>query len=85
LHFIPLIKALLSEIQYDRKARLMDLALQKMGYFITGVRMKRFLFPLLLFFGVGIFFPVASFAEGSRSITILYTGSVKGTVDPCPS
>jgi hypothetical protein len=45
--------------------------------------MKRFIFPLLLSFLFGIFFPVASFAEGSRSITILYTGFVMGNVDPC--
>ena len=45
--------------------------------------MKRFILPLLLSFLFGIFFPVASFAEGNRSITILYTGSVKGTIDPC--
>ncbi len=47
--------------------------------------MKRFFFPLLLFFLFGIFSPIASFAEGNRSITILYTGSVKGTIDPCRS
>ena len=27
--------------------------------------------------------PLASFAEGNRTVTILYTGSVKGTIDPC--
>ena len=47
--------------------------------------MKRFLFPLLLSFLFGIFLPAGSFAEGNRSITILYTGSVKGTIEPCPS
>jgi hypothetical protein len=26
---------------------------------------------------------LVSFAEGNRSITILYTGSVKGAIDPC--
>jgi hypothetical protein len=45
--------------------------------------MKRFILPLLLLFLFGIFSPVASLAEGNRSITILYTGSVKGNVDPC--
>jgi hypothetical protein len=44
--------------------------------------MKRVI-PLLLSFWVGISFPVASFAAGNRSITILYTGSVKGSADPC--
>jgi len=47
--------------------------------------MKRFLFTLLSFFLFSIFSPIASFAEGNRSITILYTGSVKGTIDPCRS
>jgi hypothetical protein len=46
--------------------------------------MKRFLFPFVLCFLFGIF-PVGSFAEANRSITILYTGSVKGTIEPCPS
>ena len=45
--------------------------------------MKGFIFPSLLSFLFGIFFPVASFAEGNRSITILYTGSVIGNIDPC--
>ena len=46
--------------------------------------MKRFILPLLSFFLFGIlFFPAASFAEGNRSITILYTGSVIGNVEPC--
>ena len=46
--------------------------------------MKRFILPLLLLlsFLFGIFFPAASFAEGDRRITILYTGSVKGNIDP---
>jgi 5'-nucleotidase / UDP-sugar diphosphatase len=44
--------------------------------------MKRFILPLLLSFLFGIFFPVASFAEDNRSITILATGSVKGNIDP---
>ena len=47
--------------------------------------MKRFILPLLLSFLFGIFFPVGSFAEGNRSITILATGSVRGNVDPCAS
>ena len=50
---------------------------------LQEVQMKRFILPLMLTFLFGIFFPVASFAEGNRSITILYTGSVKGNVDPC--
>lgn len=45
--------------------------------------MKRVLLPLMLFFLFSISFPLASFAEGNRTITILYTGSVKGTLDPC--
>ena len=45
--------------------------------------MKRFLLPFLLFFLFGISVPLASFAEGNRTVTILYTGSVKGTIDPC--
>jgi len=47
--------------------------------------MKRFIFPLLLSFLFGIFSPVVSFAADARTITILYTGSVKGSVDPCPT
>ena len=53
--------------------------------FSQGVQMKRFLFPLLLSFVFSIFFLAVSFAADARTITILYTGSVKGTVDPCPS
>jgi hypothetical protein len=53
------------------------------GKNITGGQMKRFILPLLLSFLFGIFFPVASFAEGNRSITILYTGFVIGNIDPC--
>ena len=45
--------------------------------------MKRFLFPLLLILLFGITFPIASFAEGTRAVTILYTGAVKGTIEPC--
>ena len=52
------------------------------GVKIQGVQMKRFILPLLLFFLFGIFLPVASFAEGNRSITILYTGFVTGSIDP---
>jgi 5'-nucleotidase / UDP-sugar diphosphatase len=44
--------------------------------------MKRFSLTILLFLMFGISFPLASFAEGSKAITILYTGSVKGAVDP---
>ena len=47
--------------------------------------MKRFLFPLLLSFLVSFSFPLISFAEEGKTITILYTGSVKGAVDPCPT
>jgi hypothetical protein len=50
---------------------------------LQKVRMKRFFLPLLLCFMFGIFLPPASWAEGSRSITILYTGSVLGNIDPC--
>ena len=45
--------------------------------------MKRLLLPLLLSLLFGIFLPLVSFAAGNRTITILYTGSVKGTIDPC--
>ena len=47
--------------------------------------MKRFLFPLLLSFVFSISLTAASFAADTRSVTILYTGSVKGFIDPCPS
>ncbi|MHB8773167.1 MAG: hypothetical protein ACYC7J_19400 [Syntrophales bacterium] len=45
--------------------------------------MKGVVFSVLLSFLCGIFSPVSSFAEDNRSVTILYTGSVKGTIDPC--
>ena len=45
--------------------------------------MKRAFLPLLLSLAFGILFSAASFAEGNRSVTILYTGSVRGTIDPC--
>jgi len=45
--------------------------------------MKRFLFLLLFSLLFGISFPLASVAGSARTITILYTGSVKGTIDPC--
>lgn len=45
--------------------------------------MKRFLFSVLLFFTLSISIPPASFAGGGRSITILYTGAVRGKIDPC--
>ncbi|MHB9099078.1 MAG: bifunctional UDP-sugar hydrolase/5'-nucleotidase [Syntrophales bacterium] len=45
--------------------------------------MNRFFLPFVLFWLFSSAFPLASFAEGSRTITILYTGSVKGTIDPC--
>jgi putative cell wall-binding protein len=47
--------------------------------------MKRFLRLFVLCFIFIICIPLASFAEGTRTITILYTGSVKGTIDPCLS
>ena len=47
--------------------------------------MKRFLFPLLLSLLFSISFALASFAESNRTITILYTGSVRGPIDPCAS
>jgi hypothetical protein len=66
------------------KIRHADVALQKkLGYFLQGVKMKRFLLPLLLSILFSISFALVSFAEGNRTITILYTGSVKGTLDPC--
>jgi 5'-nucleotidase / UDP-sugar diphosphatase len=51
--------------------------------FLQGVKMKRFIFPLVLSLIFSISLPLASFAEGNRNITILYTGSVKGTINPC--
>jgi hypothetical protein len=45
--------------------------------------MKRFLLPLVLSFLFSVAFPPAPFAEGKRAVTILFTGSVKGTIDPC--
>lgn len=45
--------------------------------------MKRFILPLVLSLLIGIFFSAFSFAGDSRSITILYTGAVKGNIEPC--
>ena len=45
--------------------------------------MKRLLFPLLLSLLLSISLPLSSFAEGNRTITVLYTGAVKGTIEPC--
>jgi hypothetical protein len=53
--------------------------------FPQGVKMKRFFFPLLLSLVLSISFVSVTFAAGTRTITILYTGSVKGTIDPCPT
>jgi hypothetical protein len=47
--------------------------------------MNRFVIVLLTSFLFGIFFPVASFAEAGKSITILFTGSVIATIEPIPS
>lgn len=47
--------------------------------------MKRFILLLILSLLFGIFFHAASFAEGNRSVTILYTGYVMGNIDPCAS
>jgi hypothetical protein len=47
--------------------------------------MKRFFFPFLVSLALSISFLPVSFAAGARTITILYTGSVKGTIEPCPS
>jgi hypothetical protein len=45
--------------------------------------MKRLIFPLMLFVLFVIVSPVAVFAGGDRSVTLLYTGSVKGAIEPC--
>lgn len=45
--------------------------------------MKRFLLTLVLSLIFIIAVPLASFADGNRTVTILYTGSIKGTIDPC--
>jgi hypothetical protein len=48
--------------------------------------MKKFpLHLLVLSFLFAVFFPVSSFAESGRSVTILYTGAVKGNFEPCPT
>jgi len=47
--------------------------------------MKRFILPFLASFLFSIFFPVASFAEAGKSLTILFTGSVIATIEPIPS
>jgi hypothetical protein len=45
--------------------------------------MKRLIFPLLLFVLFVIVSPVAVYAADNRSVTILYTGSVQGAIEPC--
>ncbi len=47
--------------------------------------MKRFLLPFLVSLVLSISWLPVSFAAGAKTVTILYTGSVKGTIDPCPS
>ena len=47
--------------------------------------MKRLLFPLLLSLLLSISLPLFSFAAGNRTITVLYTGAVRGEIDPCPA
>jgi hypothetical protein len=50
---------------------------------LQEARMKRFISPLVLSFLIGILFSAFSFAGESRNVTILCTGSVKGTIAPC--
>jgi hypothetical protein len=45
--------------------------------------MKRFFMSVVLSLLLGVAFPPALSAEGSKALTILFTGSVKGTLDPC--
>ena len=46
--------------------------------------MKRyFFFSLLSLLVWCLSVPVAALAGGARTVTILYTGSVKGALDPC--
>ena len=45
--------------------------------------MKRVVFPLLLSFLWTLFLSGASFAGEGRSVTLLFTGSVKGSIEPC--
>lgn len=43
--------------------------------------MKRFS-PFLLVVLLGVFLSTASFAEGEKSLTIVYSGFVSGELDP---
>ena len=47
--------------------------------------MKRFFLLFITVILSGIFSPLAATADGARTVTILFTGSVKGTLDPCAS
>ena len=60
-----------------------DIASQKQENTFTGGSNETVSPSIIMLFLFGIFFPLASFAEGNRTVTILYTGSVKGTIDPC--
>jgi len=44
--------------------------------------MKRPFILMVIFFVFGALFLAADFAEDSASLTILYTGSVRGATDP---
>jgi len=50
-----------------------------------GGAMKRFFLLFIMVVFYGIFSPLASAADGARTVTILFTGSVKGMLDPCAS
>jgi hypothetical protein len=52
---------------------------------LQEAQMKRCISPLVLSFLVGFLFSALSFAGDSRNCTILYTGSVKGELAPCPT
>jgi 5'-nucleotidase / UDP-sugar diphosphatase len=49
----------------------------------AGGNMKRVLLPLALSLLLSVAISFAAFAGGNRTVTILYTGAVKGTIDPC--
>ncbi len=47
--------------------------------------MKRVFLPILSALVFVISLTPFSYAAGARTVTILYTGAVKGTIAPCPS
>jgi hypothetical protein len=82
MEYIPLKKADMVEAQ-SHKALQQNRSVLAGGHRLQEVKMKRFILPLVLSLLTGTLFSAFSFAGESRGITILYTGAVKGNIEPC--